>query len=74
LFKKKKPMFSSDDYSDQYVPDSSGSDLENSPSISAEESDVDVPSLQDDSAGELALRTQLATWKIENRNGIGISH
>jgi hypothetical protein len=68
LLKKKKPMFSSDDYSDQDVPDSSGSDLENSPSISAEESDVDVPSLQDVSAGELALRTQLETWEIENRN------
>ncbi|KAK4003967.1 hypothetical protein OUZ56_005712 [Daphnia magna] len=28
-----EPMLSSDDYSDQDIPDSSGSDLENSPSL-----------------------------------------
>jgi hypothetical protein len=31
--KKHEPTMSSDDYSDQDVPDSNGSDLENSPSI-----------------------------------------
>ncbi|XP_032786347.2 uncharacterized protein LOC116923900 [Daphnia magna] len=61
-------QLTSEDYSDQEVPESSGSgtDIEDSASTTIEEFDVDEPAPKEVLAGKLSLKAQLATWKIEN--------